>query len=570
MTSSKNLEMTLPRKIDLGGALPGRKPIWAPVWMGVVAGVGLALLSATVFAQQLRSADEAVVLPAEVVAEARILRGERGGLWEKTMLVSFPQPRRALSTFDGLGFVKAVINHSAHPLLWQKVGSEGQDYVEQVRARIAERQGLDRSGVVQMATAADLDNYAAITKAYGPLTVTVLATAGARSNALRTGVDMGTYIEGEGRDDTHGTINIMVLTNARMTDGALARAIVTVTEAKTAALQDLQVPSTYTPAVQATGTGTDSVTVVSGVNGPRATSAGGHSRLGGLIGAATHEAVVEALGKQNGFFMPGAKKIKTNGTAPVKATGALRIAMLHMDAVPGDIPGNRQRIEAGIAEAVQQGADWVMTPELAETGYNFSSRIGTNWIAPFPSAWMHSLSAIARDNGVSLFIGFAERDARTSQFHNSVAAIDRTGRLLGTYRKQLVHGSAEAWSKAGTETKPFVVDGIPVGVLICADAYKPDFAARHRDAGAAILLSPANWPPVGEMGPKNIWEERSQETGLPLVVNNRTGREPELDFSAGQSAVSAGGQRLFSFSSPQSQVFYVDWDGKQGFSAVAQ
>ena len=562
--------MTAPRKIDIGGALSGRKPIWVPVWMGVVAGVGLAFLSATVFAQQIISADEAVALPAEVVAEARILRGERDGLWEKTMLVSFPQPRRALSTFDGLAFVRAAINHSAHPLLWQKVGSEGQGYVEQIRARIAERQGLDRSGVVQMATAADLDNYAAVTKAYGPLTVTVLATAGARSNALRTGVDMGTYIEGEGRDDTHGTINIMVLTNARMTDGAMARAIVTVTEAKTAALQDLQVPSTFTPAAQATGTGTDSVTVVSGVNGPRATSAGGHSRLGGLIGAATHEAVVEALGKQNGFFMPGAKKIKTNGTSPAKATGALRIAMLHMDAVPGDIPGNRQRIEAGIAEAVQQGADWVMTPELAETGYNFSSRIGTNWIAPFPSAWMHTLSAIARDNGVSLFIGFAERDAKTRQFHNSVAAIDRTGRLLGTYRKQLVHGSAEAWSKAGTETKPFVVDGIPVGVLICADAYKPDFAARHRDAGAAILLSPANWPPVGEMGPKNIWEERSQETGLPLVVNNRTGREPELDFSAGQSAVSAGGQRLFSFSSPQSQVFYVDWDGKQGFSAVAQ
>jgi adenosylcobinamide amidohydrolase/predicted amidohydrolase len=562
--------MTAPRKIDFGGAIPGRKPIWVPVWLGVIAGLGLAVLSATVFAQQRLAAEQILTVPAEVVADARILRGERDGLWEKTLLVTFPEPRRTLSTCAGLAVVRAAINHSAHPLLWQKLGSHGQAYVEQVRGRVAERQGLDRRGVVQMATAADLDNYAVVTKAYGPLTVSVLATAGARSNALRTGVDMGTYIEGERRDDTHGTINIMVLTNAQMTDGAMARAIVTVTEAKTAALQDLQVPSTYTPAVQATGTGTDSVTVVSGSNGPRATSAGGHSRLGGLIGVATHEAVVEALGKQNGFFMPGTKKIKTNGTAPAKAAGALRIAMLHMDAVPGDITGNRQRIEAGIAEAVQQGADWVMTPELAETGYNFSSRIGTNWIAAFPSAWMHTLSAIARDNGVALFIGFAERDAKTSQFHNSVAAIDRKGSILGTYRKQLVHGSAEAWSKAGTETKPFEVDGIRVGVLICADAYKPDFAALHRDAGAAILLSSANWPPVGEMGPKNIWEERTRETGLPLVVNNRTGREPEIDFSAGQSAVSAGGQRLFSFSSPQSRVFYVDWDGKQGFSAVMQ
>lgn len=563
--------MTTPRKIDLGGAPSGRAPIRTPVWLGLMAGLGLALLvlSTTVSSAPRLAAEQVLTMPAEVVADARILRGEHDRLWEKTLLVTFPEPRRTLSTFDGLAVVRAAINHSAHPLLWQKLGSHEQTYVEQIRTRVAERLGLDRGSVVQMATAADLDNYAAVTKAYGPLTVTVLATAGARSNALRMGVDMGTYIEGEGGDDTHGTINIMVLTNAQMTDGAMARAIVTVTEAKTAALQDLRVPSTYTPAVQATGTGTDSVTVVSGTNGPRATSAGGHSRLGGLIGVATHEAVVEALGKQNGFFMPGTKKIKIDGTPPAKMPGAVRIAMLHLDAVPGDIAGNRQRIEAGITEAVQHGADWVMTPELAETGYNFSSRIGTQWIAPFPDAWMHTLSAIARDNGVALFIGFAERDAKTGQFHNSVAAIDRMGRILGTYRKQLVHGSAEAWSKAGTETRPFEVDGISVGVLICADAYKPDFAARHRDAGAAILLSPANWPPMGDMGPKTTWEDRSRETGLPLVVNNRTGHEPEIDFSAGQSAVSTNGERLYSFSSPQSRVFYIDWDGKHGFSAVA-
>ena len=41
--------------------------------------------------------------------------------------------------------------------------------------------------------------------------------------------------------------------------------------------------------------------------------------------------------------------------------------------------------------------------ELAETGYNFVSRIGTGWIAPFPDAWIGRLAAIARDQRVALF-----------------------------------------------------------------------------------------------------------------------------------------------------------------------
>ena len=513
-------------------------------------------------------------IPANIQAEARIIRGERDGYWEKVLLVSFPEARRTLSTADGLLDARAALNHAGHQLLWQKLGMQfmGQDgrggkaYAEYVHENMAGLLQLDKSAVAGMSTAADLDNLAVVTQSYGPLTVTVLATAGARSNAIRTGVDAGTYIEG---NTPAGTINIMLLTNIRLTDAAMARALITITEGKTAALQDLNVPSTYSKTVQATGTGTDSIIVVSGTQGPQASYTGGHSKIGELIGKASHQAVLEALGKQNGFFLPSAKRFAATSKAPAKAPEALRIALLHLDAVPGDIAGNRARIEAGIQEAVSQGADWVMTPELAETGYNFASRIGTKWIAPFPDAWISTLAAIARDNRVALFVGFAERDAKTGKFHNSVAVINRDGVIQGAYRKQRVHGGAESWSTPGTGGTPFVVDGIPVGLLICADTYKPELAASYRQQGAAILLAPANWPPVAGMGPDDLWERRSAETGLPLIVNNRTGREPELDFTLGESVVAAGGERLFSFSSSQSRVFYVDWDRRQGFSQPA-
>ena len=129
--------------------------------------------------------------------------------------------------------------------------------------------------------------------------------------------------------------------------------------------------------------------------------------------------------------------------------------------------------------------------------------------------------------------------------------------FAGVYRKRQVHGSAEAWSVPGKESSSFVVDGVPVGVLICADAYKPDFAAQYRQQNVSLLLSLANWPPNDQTGPENHWAERSRETGIPLVSVNRTGKEPELDFSQGQSVVYVDGKRLFCLQLAGNSPFFM-------------
>ncbi|MEN6373883.1 MAG: adenosylcobinamide amidohydrolase [Smithella sp.] len=260
-----------------------------------------------------------IQIPENLRARAYVLKAERDGLWEKSLVVQFAEKRRTLGTLDGFVDAYAVLNHSAHPLLWQKVsekfmsqdGRGGKLYTEFMQQKVADDLKLKKSDINKMATAANMDNLAVVSKEFKPLTVTVLATGGAKTNAIRTGVDESSHIEGE---EPKGTINIVLLTNAVLTDGAMARAIITMTEAKTAALEDLKVPSSYTKSVQATGTGTDSIIVVSGVTGPKATYTGGHSKIGEMIGKATYEAVVETLGKQNGFLLPGAKPYLTENS----------------------------------------------------------------------------------------------------------------------------------------------------------------------------------------------------------------------------------------------------------------
>jgi adenosylcobinamide amidohydrolase len=148
-----------------------------------------------------------------------------------------------------------------------------------------------------MSTGVDMDKVAFSEKSYCDFHVCCIATGGARNNALRTGVDVGGWVETENRfQAASGTINIIVLTNVSLTQGAMARAIMTATEAKSAALQDLNYRSSALPQVQATGTGTDSMIVVSGTD-PNILirHTGGHTKFGELIGTAAKNAVTEAL-----------------------------------------------------------------------------------------------------------------------------------------------------------------------------------------------------------------------------------------------------------------------------------
>jgi len=98
-----------------------------------------------------------------------------------------------------------------------------------------------------------------------------------------------------------GTINTMLIIDAPLTDAALARAVVTMTEGKSAALQRLAVPSRQS-ADLATGTGTDQYCIaVSATGDSPLTSASSHVKLGELIGRTVRTATQEALRWQNGL-----------------------------------------------------------------------------------------------------------------------------------------------------------------------------------------------------------------------------------------------------------------------------
>lgn len=171
-------------------------------------------------------------------------------------------------------------------------------YVEHMQL-ISKRLALDPAKVSGMGTAASMENAVVETMSFKELTVTAIVTGGIETNGGRAG-DPADYYKPQPKPK-YGTINIMLLLDCDMPAGTMARALVTCTEAKTAAIQELLEGSKYSNGI-ATGSGTDQTIIIANSESDLyMEGAGKHSKLGELIGKTVKNAVKKALAKQSGL-----------------------------------------------------------------------------------------------------------------------------------------------------------------------------------------------------------------------------------------------------------------------------
>ncbi|MBN2110985.1 MAG: adenosylcobinamide amidohydrolase [Methanosarcinaceae archaeon] len=166
---------------------------------------------------------------------------------------------------------------------------------------ISKNLGLDPDRTSGLLTAACMENVAMVTRSFRGVEVTAIVTGGIEVNGGRVGDPASYYQEDGVYQFIQGTINTILLIGASLPAYSMARAIVTATEAKTAALQQLVAPSRYSQGI-ATGSGTDMIALVSDRSSPiKLTNAGKHSKLGEMIGLCVLEATLGALDKQSGL-----------------------------------------------------------------------------------------------------------------------------------------------------------------------------------------------------------------------------------------------------------------------------
>lgn len=268
-----------------------------------------------------------------------------------------------------------------------------------------------------------------------------------------------------------------------------------------------------------------------------------------------------------------------------------RIALAQINVTVGDFAGNVARIVAAARAAHHDGAQLMIAPELALSGYPPEDLL----LRPaFYAASAAALDELAMQlkafDGLAVLVGHPmraadgapgvdgnanrpiERGVPPSDTYNAASLIVG-GEIVGTYRKQDLP-NAEVFDEKryfATDTEPLVfeLNGVKYGVLICEDAWHASAAQIARAAGAQVLLI-LNGSPYHmnkDAVRMEILRARIRETGLPMVYVNLVGGQDELVFDGGSFVLDASGELVAKMPQFEEGHAIVEFDGARPLPA---
>jgi NAD+ synthase (glutamine-hydrolysing) len=221
----------------------------------------------------------------------------------------------------------------------------------------------------------------------------------------------------------------------------------------------------------------------------------------------------------------------------------LRIAMAQINPVVGDLSANAAKILSYAEKARTRGADLVIFPELAVTGYPPEDLL----LKPrFISDNISTLNSIAgKIRGIAAVVGFVDR--RTDIYN--AAAVIQNGRVAGVYHKMYLPNygvfDEQRYFQVGRDPLNFVLNGVTIGLGICEDIWYPEGPARAQALAGAELIVNINASPYNT-GKALIREEmlvtRALDNDCIIAYNNTVGGQDELVFDGRGLIIDASGK----------------------------
>jgi predicted amidohydrolase len=233
----------------------------------------------------------------------------------------------------------------------------------------------------------------------------------------------------------------------------------------------------------------------------------------------------------------------------------MKIAAAQIACAPGDIHANVRKMRDFAARAKDGGADLVVFPETADTGY--SMPIIQKHATVLTEGAVPQLREMAKALGIGIISGVAERDG--GAIYNSQVAIDSAGRISAKYRKSHLFSpppiEEDKCFSPGNELVSLPWHGFRLGLTICYDLRFPEICRTLAcDFGVNVFIISSAWPFPRVEHMRVLTVARAIENQSYVVLSNRTGNDDGVTFCGSSAIVDAYGVTIAAASADREEL----------------
>lgn len=254
----------------------------------------------------------------------------------------------------------------------------------------------------------------------------------------------------------------------------------------------------------------------------------------------------------------------------------MRIALAQINTTVGDLAGNEARIQDAYQQAVARGAELVLFPELAVTGYPPRDLLLRPRFVAENLAVLDRLAAFC--GPVPMVVGYVGRNLKRPgrEVTNSIAFLCH-GRVVATRQKTLLPTydvfDEDRYFEPATDNTPVEFNGTAFGLTICEDVWNDEdyWDERRYRANPAALLSAKRATLLlnGSASPWHLGKTHTRRAMLgqlaakircPVVYCNLVGGNDELVFDGGSMVFDAQGRLIAEGKAFEEDLLLVDLD----------
>ena len=239
----------------------------------------------------------------------------------------------------------------------------------------------------------------------------------------------------------------------------------------------------------------------------------------------------------------------------------MRVALAQMNAVVGDLDGNRSRILDGVQEARSLGSDLIVFPELAVTGYPPEDLLLRPGFVRAARSSVEEIAAAA--DGIVALVGtpWFDRDLANA------CAVCAGGEIRAVYQKHFLPNygvfDEHRYFAEGRDLVVLRMGEVDVGITICEDVWQPGPPATDLSLAGAQLIVNLSASPY-HVGKAEEREEmlvtRARDTSAYFAFCNLVGGQDELIFDGHSVVLDDAGEVIARATGFAEELVVVDID----------